>query len=279
MGCHGIVYSFASQWSLKCLVFSCFKNSSGRRKLGTSGSFESESCFCDTQRGGYQVRQCGSGCYGMTIYGIKVSKFPWKSVETTWKKGFWCWLILLHAVFCLIHKETVCIYLLYDLTWQATSNPLARRFQPDSTQCSEKPWITVVVVSRLTYRKARFTPGVDGWDPTWRWDEMRGFFLFPVLWFFFRTKNRSTTNLWKNVLMTLEKKWDSCIFQTSWRVSGRLWQNWYFLMWSFDTVFAPKSIPSTLPGCRLASGCSACDLPQASACPMVAWPAGKKWWF
>jgi len=31
-----------------------------------------------------------------------------------------------------------------------------RRFQPDSTQRSEKPWITVVVVSRLTYRK-----GVD----------------------------------------------------------------------------------------------------------------------
>eukprot|EP00434_Breviolum_minutum_P016559 symbB.v1.2.014599.t1/scaffold1071.1/size202461/12 len=31
-----------------------------------------------------------------------------------------------------------------------------RRFQPDSSQRSEKPWITVVVVSRLTYRK-----GVD----------------------------------------------------------------------------------------------------------------------
>ena len=53
----------------------------------------------------------------------------------------------------------ICIYLLCDLTWQATSNPLARRFQPDSTQRSEKPWITVVVVSRLTYRKARFPPG------------------------------------------------------------------------------------------------------------------------
>ena len=32
--------------------------------------------------------------------------------------------------------------------------PFSRRFQPDASQRSAEPWITVVVVSRLTYRKA-----------------------------------------------------------------------------------------------------------------------------
>ena len=104
----------------------------------------------------------------------------------------------------------ICIYLLCDLTWQATSNPLARRFQPDSTQRSEKPWITVVVVSRLTYRKARFPPGCR-WVRShleMRWDER--IFFVPILYsnFFSNKKNKPSSKK----CVDSGKKWDWYVF-------------------------------------------------------------------
>ena len=82
-----------------------------------------------------------------------------------------------------------------------------------------------------------------------RWED----FLFPILYFFFEQKTCQQPVFEKNVL-TLEKKWDSCIFQTSEGLvagCGRIGIFWC----DVSTLFSPpKVFPQLCQGVDLLVG-------------------------